>query len=374
MAQRPKRIGVLTGGGDAPGLNAAIRAVVKTAVLRYGWSVVGFEDGYEGAIVGRARELGLDDVRGLLVRGGTILGASNRADPFWFRHPELGDSEPRDHSRTLVATLERFGIEALVVIGGEGSLTIAHRLHQMGVPIVGVPKTIDNDVRGTTQTIGFDTAVTIATEALDRLHTTAESHHRVMLVELMGRDAGWIALYAGVAGGADVILIPELPFELERVAAVALRRRERGRHFTIVAVAEGARPAGGEAVFERTGPFPYQRKYGGIANVLCEQVARMLPTEVRAVVLGHLQRGGSPTPADRALATALGAAAVEALAAGRHGIMLAARHHPAAHATWGIVPVPLAEVARGPRLVPADHPLVAAARDLGISFGRADEE
>jgi len=373
MAHR-RRIGVLTGGGDAPGLNAAIRAVVKTAILRYGWAVIGFEDGYEGAILGRGRELGIDDVRGLLVRGGTILGASNRANPFWFQHPELGDAEPRDHSATLIATLERFAVDALVVIGGEGSLTIAHRLHLLGVPVIGIPKTIDNDVRGTAQTIGFDTAVTTATEAIDRLHTTAESHHRVMLVEVMGRDAGWIALHAGVAGGADVILIPEIPFTLERVVSVVQARRARGRHFTIVAVAEGARPAGGEAVFERTGPLPYQRKYGGISVVLQQQLAAVLPTEVRAVVLGHLQRGGTPTPGDRALATALGAAAVEALAEGEQGTMVAVRAHPTGQATWGIVRVPLAEVARGPRLVPLDHPLLRAARALGISFGHADEE
>ncbi|MCX7622994.1 MAG: 6-phosphofructokinase [Thermomicrobium sp.] len=369
-----RRIGVLTGGGDAPGLNSALRAVVKTAILRYGWTVVGFEDGYEGAILGRGRELGLDDVRGLLVRGGTILGASNRADPFWFQHPELGDTEPRDHSATLLATLERFAVDALVVIGGEGSLTIAHRLSQLGLAVVGVPKTIDNDVRGTAWTIGFDTAVTTATEALDRLHTTAESHHRVMLVELMGRDAGWIALHAGVAGGADVILMPELPFTLERIVAVVERRRARSRHFTIVAVAEGARPAGGEAVFERTGPLPYHRKYGGISVMLQQQLTPLVPSEVRAVVLGHLQRGGTPTPADRTLATALGSAAVDALARGERGVMVAVRSHPTGRATWGIVQIPLAEVARGPRLVPLDHPLVEAARALGISFGQADEE
>ncbi|MCS7246252.1 MAG: 6-phosphofructokinase [Thermomicrobium sp.] len=369
-----RRIGILTGGGDAPGLNAAIRSVVKTAILRYGWQVIGFEDGYEGAILGRARELGLADVRGLLVRGGTILGASNRADPFHFQHPQLGDSQPSDHSRTLLATLDRFGVDALVVLGGEGSLTIAHRLHQLGLRVVGVPKTIDNDIRGTTQSIGFDTAVTTATDAIDRLHTTAESHHRVMLVELMGRDAGWIALHAGVAGGADVILVPELPFALERIVEVVERRRSRGRHFTIVAVAEGARPAGGEAVFERTGPLPYQRKYGGIAVVLQQQLGTLLPNEVRAVVLGHLQRGGTPTPFDRALATALGAAAVDTLAAGDHGVMVAVREHPAGRATWGVVRVPLAEVAGGPRLVPLDHPLVHAALGMGISFAVPDEE
>ncbi|GBD21635.1 Pyrophosphate--fructose 6-phosphate 1-phosphotransferase [bacterium HR28] len=374
MTTRIRRIGVLTGGGDAPGLNAAIRAVVKTAILRYGWQVVGFADGYEGAILGRARELGLDDVRGLLVRGGTILGASNRADPFHFQHPELGDTEPRDHSRTLLATLEQWDVDALVVIGGEGSLTIAHRLHQLGLRVVGVPKTIDNDVRGTAVTIGFDTAVCTATEAIDRLHTTAESHHRVMLVELMGRDAGWIALHAGVAGGADVILLPELPFSLERIVAVVEARRKRGRHFTIVAVAEGAKPIGGEAVYERLGPLPYQRKYGGISVVLQQQLSALLPTEVRAVVLGHLQRGGTPTPPDRTLATALGAAAVETLAQGDHGVMVAVRGHPSGQATWGIVRVPLAEVARGPRLVPLNHPLLATARDIGISFAQPDEE
>jgi len=375
MAERSlRRIGVLTGGGDAPGLNAALRAVVKTAILRYGWTVIGFEDGYEGAILGRARQLGLDDVRGLLVRGGTILGASNRANPFFFAHPEQGDTEPRDHSRTLLATLERIGIDALIVIGGEGSLSIAHRLNEMGLRVIGIPKTIDNDVRGTLQTIGFDTAVTTATEAIDRLHTTAESHHRVMLVELMGRDAGWIALSAGVAGGADVILIPEIPFVLDRIVEVIQGRRQRRRSFTIVAVAEGARPLGGEGVFERTGPLPYQRKYGGISLVLQHQLSRVLPTEVRAVVLGHLQRGGTPTPTDRALATALGSAAVDALADDDDGVMVAIRAHPAGQATWGIVRVPLAEVARGPRLVPLDHPLVQAARGIGISFAQQDEE
>lgn len=374
MARATRTIGVLTGGGDAPGLNAALRGVVKSAILRYGWHVIGFEDGYEGAILGRARELGLDDVRGLLVRGGTILGASNRANPFRFRHPAQDDTEPRDHSATLLATMREFSIDALVVIGGEGSLTIAHQLHQLGLPIVGIPKTIDNDVRGTIQTIGFDTAVTIATEAIDRLHTTAESHHRVMLVELMGRDAGWIALYAGVAGGADAILIPELPFSLERLVSVIEQRQNRGRHFTIVAVAEGARPLDGEPIYQRLGPLPYERKYGGVSAVLQQQLSQLLPLEVRSVVLGHLQRGGSPTPTDRILATTLGTAAVEAIARGESGVMVALRAHPAGRAAWGVVTVPLAEVARGPRLVPLDHPAVAAARAIGISFAQPDEE
>lgn len=374
MIASTRRIGVLTGGGDAPGLNAAIRAVVKTAILRYGWTVVGFEDGYEGAILGRFRLLDLDTVRGLLVRGGTILGASNRANPFHFQHLELGDQEPRDHSKTLLETMERLAIQGLIVIGGEGSLSIAYQIEQLGLPIVGIPKTIDNDVRGTIQTIGFDTAVTTAAEALDRLHTTAESHHRVMLVELMGRDAGWIALYAGVASGADAILIPELPFSLERLVEVIRHRQAHGRHFTIIAVAEGARPIDGEPVFEQIGPLPYQRKYGGLSLALQAQLTKLLPNEVRAVILGHLQRGGTPTPTDRNLATALGTAAVETLAEGEHGVMVALRGHPSGHPCWGIVRVPLAEVARGPRLVPPDHPLLAAARDIGISFGQRDEE
>lgn len=369
MGTSIRRIGVLTAGGDAPGLNAAVRAVTKSAILVYGWSVLGFEDGYEGVLTGRARPLTLDSVRGLLPRGGTLLGTSNRTNPFWCALPELGDREPRDHSQKLIRSLQRYELDALIVIGGDGSLSIAYRLWQLGVPIVGIPKTIDNDVRGTEVTIGFDTAVAVATEAIDRLHTTAESHHRVMLVELMGRTAGWIALYAGLAGGADVILLPEIPFSLDAVVESIARREQAGRPFTIVAVAEGAQSRGGQAVYEVTGPQPYQRKFGGICRLLEEQLARRVRLEVRSMALAYLQRGGPPTARDRALATTLGSAAVDAVAAGAFGQMVAVRSDPYGRAMPSVVTVPLAEPARGPRLVPPTHPLLAAARRLGISLG-----
>ncbi len=369
MVSTIRRIGVLTAGGDAPGLNAAVRAVTKSAILTHGWSVIGFEDGFEGVLTGRARPLTIDSVRGLLPLGGTMLGTTNRTNPFWCALPELGDREPRDHSQTFVQSLERFGVDALIVIGGDGSLTVAFRLMQLGVPVVGIPKTIDNDVRGTEATIGFDTAVSVATEAIDRLHSTAESHHRVMLLELMGRTAGWIALYAGLAGGADAILIPEIPFVLEEVVEVITRRERSGRRFTIVAVAEGAQPRGGEAVYEVTGPQPYQRKYGGVCKVLEAELAQRVSLEVRSLALAHLQRGGPPTARDRALATALGCAATDAIASGAFGHMVAVRNDPRGQPIPSVVTVPLAEPARGPRQVPLTHPLLDASRRLGISLG-----
>lgn len=371
MGMSIRRVGVLTAGGDAPGLNAAVRAVTKAAILGHGWSVIGFEDGYEGLLTGRSRPLTLDSVRGLLPVGGTLLGTSNRTNPFWCALPEFGDQGPRDHTETLIRSLYRHEIDALIVIGGDGSLSIAYRLWQLGVPIVGIPKTIDNDVRGTEVTIGFDTAVAVATEAIDRLHTTAESHHRVMLVELMGRSAGWIALFAGLAGGADAILIPEIPYCLDAIVEVIARREHAGRPFTIVAVAEGAQSREGQAVYEITGPQPYQRKYGGICRVLEEQLASRVRLEVRSMALAYLQRGGSPTARDRTLATTLGTSAVDAVSAGQFGQMVAVRGDPHGRAMTAVVTVPLAEAARGPRLVPAHHPLLDAARRLGISLGES---
>ncbi|MDH7501036.1 MAG: ATP-dependent 6-phosphofructokinase, partial [candidate division NC10 bacterium] len=238
-----RRIGVLTGGGDCPGLNAVIRAVVKTAIGTYGLSVTGIEDGYEGLILpGKTRELTLNDIRGILPRGGTILGTTNRANPFAWRVEKEGKVEFQDVSSKVLSHIEFLGLDALVVIGGDGSLTIAHKLFQMGAPLVGIPKTIDNDISATDVTFGFNTAVATATDALDRLHTTAESHHRVMVLEVMGRYVGWIALEAGMAGGADVILIPEIPFDLGRVCEKIYRRKERGSRFSLVVVAEGAKP------------------------------------------------------------------------------------------------------------------------------------
>lgn len=364
-----KRIAVLTGGGDAPGLNAVIRAITKSAITSYGWSVIGFLDGFEGCLTDRWVDLTLDEVRGILPRGGTILGTSNRCNPFLYVDPECPDLPPRDRSRDVTERLEEHRVDALVVVGGEGTLSVAHGLCQLGLPVVGVPKTIDNDVRGTEATFGFDSAVATVTDALDKLHTTAESHHRVMIVEVMGRNAGWIALHSGVAGGADVILLPEVPFDLEPIRGTITRRDELGSRFTIVVAAEGASPVGGEAVYEVIGPLSYDRRYGGIGEWLRKQLTASISQEVRTVVLGHLQRGGGPTARDRVLGTAFGAAAVDLVAHGEFGQMVATRGDFAGDLTDSIVTVPLAEPSRGPRLVPPDHPVVRAARHLGICLG-----
>jgi phosphofructokinase-like protein len=361
MPDKQRRIAVLTSGGDAPGLNAVIRSVVKTAVLRHGWEVLGVLDGFEGLIgEPRTRPLSLDDVSGMLPRGGSILGCTNRG------HLRLGGGPGGRTPSTeaafdqVVAAVVRLGIEALVIVGGDGSHRIAHELVGRGVSVVGVPKTIDNDLAGTDSSFGFDSAVSFATEAIDRLHTTAESHGRVIVVEVMGRDAGWIALHAGVAGGADVILIPEIPFVIERAATRITARAVAGKRFSIVVAAEGARegPSGPSGA-------PGGRQ-GGIAQTLIVELERLTGREARAVVLGHLQRGGSPTTADRLLATAYGAAAVRAVADGRFGQMVAWR-------CGRIELVPIGADGGRPRLVPLDHPLIETARGLGISFaGAAD--
>jgi ATP-dependent phosphofructokinase / diphosphate-dependent phosphofructokinase len=364
-----RRIGVLSGGGDAPGLNAVIRAVTKTAISHYGWSVVGFLNGFEGTITGDCRELDLDAVRGILPRGGTILGASNRCNPFSYANRAAGEQQPRDHSPDVIRSFKELEVDAVVVIGGDGTLSIAHELSRLGVQVVGVPKTIDNDVRGTDVTFGFDTAVNTATEAIDKLHTTAESHHRVMVVELMGRTAGWIALYAGIAGGADVILIPEIPFDIDAVCNKIRVRARTGRRFTIVAVAEGASPIGGTPIFERIGQAEYERRFGGIGAWLLAELRSCVEQEVRSVVLGHLQRGGEPTPRDRALGTMLGSAAVELIAQGKTSRMVAVGRDPTGQLSPAITSVPLIVAHRGPRHVPLNHPLLQSARAMGICIG-----
>jgi 6-phosphofructokinase 1 len=354
-------IGLLTGGGDAPGLNAVIRAVVKTAVTRYKWSVIGFEDGFEG-LIGKtqASELTLDSVRGLLPRGGSILGCANKGH-FTVKQVEgrlVQQDPPFDEA---IANIRRLGVDALVVIGGDGTQFTGHQFSIRGVPVVGVPKTIDNDLAETELTFGFDTALDIATEAIDRLHTTAESHDRVMLVEVMGRHAGWIALEAGISGGADVILIPEIPFDMKKVAAKVLERESLGRKFSIVVAAEGARPIGGEPVYQQGGV-----RLGGIAERVGADLLRLTGKDTRVVVLGHLQRGGSPTAFDRLLASCLGSAAVHAIADGRVDHLVAWR-------CGEISTVPLEQVIKGVKQVPLDHFLVRCARDLGISLaGDAD--
>lgn len=362
-----KRIGVLTGGGDAPGLNAVIRAVVKTAILQYGWQVVGIEDGYEGLLSPmQTRPLGLNDVRGLLPRGGTVLGTRNRGR-FGIRHVDGQVIKPVEVYQQAVANVQRLGIDALVVIGGEGTQAIAYEFHQLGVPVVGVPKTIDNDLACSERTFGFDTALAVATEAIDRLHTTAESHDRVMVLEVMGRHAGWIALEAGMAGGADVILIPEIPFDLQKVAGKILSRERHGHQFSIVVVAEGAIPQGGSAVYQEKGQGGQEGRLGGIGYVVAQGIQQLTGKETRLVVLGHLQRGGSPTAFDRLLASSFGVMAVEALAAGHQGIMVVWR-------CGAVVVHPMDEAAIQLKQVPPDCQLIKAARAIGISFaGEPDQ-
>jgi ATP-dependent phosphofructokinase / diphosphate-dependent phosphofructokinase len=361
-----KTIGIVTGGGDAPGLNAVIRAVVKTAVGEYCMRVIGVEDSFEG-LLGQphTRELTPGHVRGLLPRGGTILGTRNRGR--FVIHD--GESEVRAEGvyQEAVRNLEMLGIEGLIVLGGEGSLGIALELDRLGVPVVGVPKTIDNDLACTELTFGFVTALDIATEALDRLHTTAESHDRVMLLEVMGRHTGWIALHSGVAGGADVILIPEIPFSMESVAEKISEREANDSQFSIIVVAEGAREAGRELIYQDEGDTQHAPRLGGIGFHCQRELAPLTGKETRCVVLGHLQRGGSPNAFDRMLATNFGACAVRALAEGEHGVMVALQ-------AADIKTVPLVEAISTVKTVPLNSQLIRTARDTGISFGSLDEK
>lgn len=330
------RIGVLTGGGDCPGLNAVIRAIVRRGVEHHGQSFVGFRDGWRGVLENVHEALTIESTRGILPRGGTILGTS-RTNPF----------KREDGPQRVRSTLAELALDGLIAIGGEDTLGAAERLHrEHGVPVVGVPKTIDNDLGATDLTFGFDTAVSVATEAIDRLHTTAESHNRVIVVEVMGRHAGWIALYSGLAGGADVILIPERPFDIEEVCELVRRRHARGRYFSIVVVAEGAVPREGTLVVQEgeTDEFGHVR-LGGIGHVLEREIEARTGFETRAVVLGHTQRGGTPTAFDRVLATRFGIAAADAVSQRRWGEMVALRG-------TDIVLVPLAEAVRQPKLVP----------------------
>lgn len=351
------RIGVLTGGGDCPGLNAVVRAIVKSAHNLYGWEVIGIEDGFDGLIhPERTRPLGPADVRGILPRGGTILGTTNRGNPFFYTAP--GTDGPVDLSERVIENIERLAIDALLVIGGDGTLTIAREFAHMGIRIVGIPKTIDNDLSGTDVTFGFDTALITATEAIDKLHTTAESHHRIIVLEVMGRNAGWIAIESGIAGGADIILIPEIPFRIERVLEAIRARDTGGSKFSIVVVAEGAAPAGGEQM-QVAGTSGAGVRFAGVGNWLGDQLAARMEHEVRVTVLGHVQRGGSPSPFDRILATRFGAAAVSLAAEGGFGSMVA-YHGP------NVDSVPLSDAVGALKRVPTNGEHVATARALGI--------
>jgi phosphofructokinase-like protein len=356
------KIGVLTGGGDAPGLNAVIRAIVKTATHRYRWEVVGIEEAFEGLISpDLQRPLTPQSVHDILTLGGTILGTTNRVNPFQYRRVVNGREEVVDMAETIKRTIAASGLEGVIVIGGDGTLTAAHRLWQMGCPMVGVPKTIDNDLLATDVTFGFQTAVATATEALDKLQTTAEAHHRVMVVEVMGRYAGWIALEAGIAGGADVILLPEIPFSIDAICRNIDERRRLGDHSSIVVVAEGATASGGGRAVVGTTPEGYER-LGGIGNKVGDAI-RQTGLDVRVTVLGHLQRGGSPTPFDRLLATRFGVAAVNLIAEGKLGQMVSLR-------SPHIVSVPLEDAIKGRKMVDPDGEMVRSAEVMGVSFGR----
>ncbi|HVN85534.1 MAG TPA: ATP-dependent 6-phosphofructokinase [Candidatus Binatia bacterium] len=356
------RIGVITGGGDCPGLNAVIRAVVKAADRR-GWETLGFLGGYDGMLEPlNYRQIDRREVAGLLQRGGTILGTANRGR----FAAKVGHGETQRIPAAVLdeakCSFETLGLSALITIGGDGSLSIAQQLHEHGIPIVGVPKTIDNDLAATVMTFGFDSAVACATDALDRLHSTAESHRRVMVLEVMGRYAGWIAIYAGIAGGADVILIPEIPFRYEGICAKVAEREQAGRHFTIVVVAEGAWPTGGEFVTAGDHAGDREARLGGVGAQVAAEIERRTGKETRVVVLGHLQRGGGPTNFDRALCTLFGTTAVELVAERRFGRMVT---YTGAH----IDSVPLADAIGQLRRVPLEGSFVRSARALGICLG-----
>ena len=353
------RIGILTGGGDAPGLNAAIRAVVKAAANQR-IETIGFEDGFRGLIEPhRWRCLTPDAVTGILRQGGTILGTTNHGNPLSYDSPDGGIT---DYSDACVKTFRALSLDALIVIGGDGTLAIANAFHKRGVPLVAIPKTIDRDVVETAATIGFDSAVTVATEAVDRLHTTAEAHHRIMILEVMGRYTGWIALHAGIAGGADVILIPEIPFDLERVARHIVSREQLGARFSIAVVAEGATAVGGRYTVLEAGSSSKAERLGGVGARIATELAGLTNREARSVLLGHLQRGGDPTSFDRILATRFGTKALELAVAGHFGVMVALR-------AGELAAVELQNVIGRMNMVPRDSDTVQAARAVGIEFG-----
>lgn len=363
---RKRRIAINTGGGDAPGLNAVIRAVVLSAMV-HDYEVIGIKQGYRGLI--QEGDAGLvpldrDAVRGITHLGGTILGSTNRGDPFNYPLEVNGELRPTDVSEQVVRRFKELEFDALIALGGDGSMSLAKKLLDRGLPrVIGVPKTIDNDMPGTDLTFGFQTAVTTATEAIDKLHSTAQAHERVMVVEVMGRYAGWIGLHSGIAGSADVILIPEIPYSIDVVCEKILRRERRGRHFSIVVVAEGAKPVGGEMVFdEEKSAFKEHQKLGGIAARVAAEIEERTGKESRSIVLGHLQRGGSPVMADRLLSLRFGTAATRFLLESKESGMVALHNNE-------MVLAPLLDVTGKPRLVDPKSEVVRTGRDLGMCFG-----
>ncbi len=359
----PKRIGILTGGGDCPGLNAVIRAVVKHAQGTYGWEVVGIADGFKGVYEQEYIDLTRDRVRGILARGGTILGSSNRADPY--KYPIIapdGTMTPTDVSKKVIERIEYLDLAGLVTVGGDGTMSISHKFVQAGLPIVGVPKTIDNDLEATDYTFGFQTAVEVATEAVDRLHTTAESHDRIIICEVMGRYAGWIAMVAGLASGADVILVPEIPYDIKKVVKTFHGRHARGLTYSIVVIAEGATPVGGARAVLTGGDGTRLERLGGAGHRLAEEIRAHSDFDVRVTVLGHIQRGGTPTAFDRVLGTRYGVAAVDLIAKGDFGKVVALRGNE-------ICAVPMEQAIAKQKVIDPDGELVKVARATGVELG-----
>jgi len=365
--EKIKRIGILTGGGDCPGLNAVIRGVVRAAVLRHGWEVYGILDGFDGLLKKNAyRKLDSKDVRGLQLRGGTILGTSNRGNPLHYP-VKIGNKVVfKDVTNDIVKNIKRLGIDVLITVGGDGTMKITNAIYEKGVPVVGVPKTIDNDLGATDVTFGFNSAVSTATDALDKLHTTAESHHRGLVVEVMGWDCGWIAIEAGMVGGADVILIPEIPFDLGKICDHIRHRKISGSRFSIVIVAEGAYPKGGRKVYEKEpGPDGTPGRLGGIGKWVANQISLCTQIESRVAVLGHLQRGGTPTTFDRILATRFGVEAVNLIAQGKFGYLVCLKGRQ-------IKSAPIRTAIKKLKRVDPNGQMVKTAEALGIEFGRPD--
>jgi 6-phosphofructokinase 1 len=361
-----KKVGILTGGGDCSGLNAVIRGVTRAAIIGHRAEVIGIEGGFEGLITGETQRLTTASTKDILTLGGTILGTTNKGNPFEYRQlkPD-GSISVSDYSDRALETYNRLGLDCLFVVGGEGTLEIGYKFHLKGARVIGIPKTIDNDLDKTDYTFGFQTAVDVACDALDRLHTTGRSHQRVMILEVMGRTAGWIALESGIAGGAHIILIPEIPFNIDRIVEKIKFRAQGGSPFSIIMVAEGAKEEGGDVITQSSASTRLQGvpQLGGVGAYLADEIKKRVDLEVRCTVLGHIQRGGSPCSFDRVLGTRLGSEAVKAASEGRFGVMVALK-------TPDITLVPLAELAGKVRTVPPDSQLIRCAEDIGISMGR----
>jgi 6-phosphofructokinase 1 len=368
MIKSKKRIGILTGGGDCPGLNAVIRAIVKSAQNDYDMDVLGVKDGFEGLIENRYLDINTKNVSGILATGGTILGTSNRADPFNFPVLQEDDYVFIDRSSQAIQNFEKLGLDALIAIGGDGTMTAAAGMAKKGLPIVGVPKTIDNDLDGTDATFGFDSAMVSATEAIDKIHTTAQSHHRVMIVEVMGRFAGWLALHSGVAGGGDIILMPEFPYDINAVCEKIRHRNAIGKNFSIVVIGEGARPIGEDIVVaQHMKTSPEKIRLGGISHKLASQIEDIARIECRVTILGHLLRGGPPSPYDRILATRFGVAAVHLVSKERYGQMVSLKNNK-------MTSIPISDIAGKVRLITVDNSMIKTALSLGICLGNPVEQ